>query len=82
MWERFVAGYERSDSQSAREAWAVLRHVALFTRFGFEEPVSAEAQYVCQCVQQVTPSITWARFQAIVEHLRERRILQGKRTLE
>jgi hypothetical protein len=81
MWERFVAGYERPDSQNAREAWTVLRHVALFTRFGFEEPVSAEAQYLCQCVQQVTPSITWACFQEIVEHLRERRILQGKRTL-
>jgi hypothetical protein len=81
MWERFVAGYERLDSQNAREALAVLRHVALFTRFGFEEPVSAEAQCICQFVQKVIPSVTWARFQEIVEHLRERRILQGKRTL-
>jgi hypothetical protein len=81
MWERFVAGYERLDSQNAREALTVLRHVALFTRFGFDDPVSGEAQCICQLVQRVDPSITWARFQEIVERLRARRILQGKRTL-
>jgi hypothetical protein len=53
----------------------------LFTRFGFDDPVSGEAQYICQLVQRVDPSITWARFQELVERLRKRRILQGKRTL-
>lgn len=81
MWERFVAGYDRLDSKSAQDALTVLRHVALFTRFGFEEPVSGEAKFIAELVQEVDPSITWARFQEVVGRLRERRILQGKRTL-
>lgn len=81
LWERFVAGYEGLDGKNAQDALAVLRHVALFTRFGFEDPVSNEAQFVATIVQSVDPSMTWARFQEIVERLRGRRILQGKRTL-
>jgi hypothetical protein len=81
MWERFVVGYEQLDSQNARDALTVLRHTALFARFGFEEPVFGEAQHICRLAQGVDPSMTWARFQEIVERLHARRILQGKRTL-
>ena len=81
MWERFVAGYERLDSHNARDALIVLRHAALYTRFGFEDPVSGEAQYICRLTQQVDPSKTWAHFQEVVGRLRKRRILQGKQTL-
>jgi hypothetical protein len=80
IWERFVAGYERLDSQNAREVLTVLRHAALFTRFGFEGPVSGEARFICQLTQRMDPSMTWPRFQEIVERLRKRRILQGKKT--
>ena len=77
-----MAGYERYDSQNTRDVLTVLRYAALFTRFGFEDPVSGEAQYICRLItQKADPSMTWARFQEIVEYLRERRILQGKRTL-
>lgn len=81
MWERFVAGYDRLDSKQAQDALTVLRHVALFKKFGFEEPVSDEARFISQIIQDVDPAITWPRFQEIVTRLRERRILQGKRTL-
>ncbi|HVO66300.1 MAG TPA: hypothetical protein VMT12_07455 [Syntrophales bacterium] len=81
MWERFVAGYEKLDSKNAQDALIVLRHISLFTRFGFEDPVSGEAQFICRLVQEVEPSITWPRFQEIVERLRRRRILQGRHTL-
>jgi hypothetical protein len=80
-WQRFLAGYERRDSQNARKALNVLRHAALFTRFDFEEPVSGEALSICQLVQRVDPSMTCPRFQDIIERLRKRRILQGKQTL-
>lgn len=60
MWERFVAGYDRLDSKNAQDALTVLRHVALFTRFGLEEPVSGEAKFIAELVQEVDPSITWA----------------------
>lgn len=81
LWERFVAGYEELDSKNAQDALTILRHVALFTRFGYEDPVSSEAKFISALVQIVDPSITWARFQEIVERLRNRRILQGKRTI-
>jgi hypothetical protein len=81
MWERFVAGYEKLDSKAAQDALIVLRHIALFTKFGFEDPVTDEAKFICQLVQRVDTSITWPRFQELIEKLRQRRILQGKRTL-
>lgn len=81
MWERFVAGYEKLDSKNAQDSLIILRHMALFTRFGFEDPVSGEAQFICELVRDVDPSITWPRFQEIVERLRKRRILQGRQTL-
>lgn len=81
IWERFVAGYEELASKNAQDALTVLRHAALFTRFGFDEPVSNEAKFIATLAQAVDPSITWGRFQEIVERLRDRRILQGKRTL-
>ena len=81
IWERFVAGYERLDNQTSQETLTILRHVALFTRFGFEDPVAHEAKFIWQLVQRANPSITWQRFQELVERLRRRRILQGRRTL-
>jgi hypothetical protein len=81
IWERFIAGYEKHDGKTAQDALTVLRHVALFTKFGFEDPVTDEARFICQLVQRVDTSITWPRFQEVIEKLRQRRILQGKRTL-
>jgi hypothetical protein len=81
MWERFVAGYEKLDSRNAQDTLIILRHLSLFTRFGFEDPVTAEAQFICELVQNVEPSITWPRFQEIVEGIRNRRILQGRQTI-
>ncbi|MEW6327063.1 MAG: hypothetical protein AB1487_05645 [Thermodesulfobacteriota bacterium] len=81
MWERFVAGYEKLDSKNAQDSLIVLRHLSLFTRFGFEDPVSGESQFICELVRDMEPSITWPRFQEIVGRLRKRRILQGRCTL-
>ena len=81
IWERFVLGHERLDSQSAREHLTVMRHLALFQRFGFEHPVSEEAQFLSAWIREAEPNITWARFQSIVQHHRNRRVLQGRHTL-
>lgn len=81
MWERFIAGYDRLDSRNAQDALTVMRHIALFSKFGFQNPVSSEAKYIATLVQAADPSITWQRFQEIVERLWQRRILQGRRTL-
>lgn len=81
LWDRFIAGYESLDNQISQETLTILRHLALFTKFGFEDPVAQEAKFIWQLVQRANPAITWQRFQELVNRLRQRRILQGKRTL-
>jgi hypothetical protein len=81
IWERFVLGHQRMDSQAAREHLITMRHLALFQRFGFEDPVSEEAQFLSAWIREADPNITWARFQSIVQHHRDRRVLQGRHTL-
>ena len=81
IWERFVLGHQRMDGQEARERLTVMRHVALFQRFGFEDPVSEEAQFLSAWIREADPNITWARFQSIVQYHRDRRVFQGRHTL-
>lgn len=81
IWERFIAGYEDPDTESNKEKLIVLRHLALFERFGFESPVSDEARFISDIVTEIDSRITWGRFQSIVESMKGRRIVQGKTTL-
>lgn len=81
IWARFLHGYGTRDDGSARQVDCVTQHLALFSRFGYEEPVAGEAAYIAGLVQKVDPTIGWARFQEIVQSLRARRVLQGSRTL-
>ena len=81
VWDRFITGHKEMASQEAKQYRTVLRHIALFHRFGFEPPVSDEAKFISGLVEQVDPTITWGQFQQIVQHYREKRILQGRHTL-
>ncbi len=81
IWARFLHGYGARDDSGARQLDCVTQHLALFSRFGYEEPVAHEARYIAGLVQTVDPTIGWARFQEIVQSLRARRVLQGSRTL-
>ena len=81
IWKRFVLGHKRFHSRSGEEHFIVLRHIALFQRFGFEDPVSDEAKFISRLCSEADPNITWARFQSIVRHHQGRRILQGRHTL-
>ncbi len=81
IWDRFITGHKEMGSQEAEQHRTVLRHIALFHRFGFESPVHGEARFISGLVKEVDPAITWGRFQAIVQHYRGKRILQGRHTL-
>lgn len=81
LWERFLHGYARHDSLEAQQTARVMRHLALFARFGFEDPVSNEAAYIAKLVEKADHAVTWAIFQEIVQTMRDRRILQGSHTL-
>ncbi len=81
VWERFLHGYARHASLEAQQTARVMRHLALFARFGFENPVSNEAAYIAKLVEKADHAVTWAIFQEIVQTMRDRRILQGSHTL-
>lgn len=81
IWSRFLHGYGNRDETSTRQIDCVTQHLALFSRFGYEAPVGDEAKYIHALIQEMDPTIGWARFQEIVESLRARRVLQGSRTL-
>ena len=81
IWTRFLHGYGNRDETGARQVDCVAQHLALFSRFGYEDPVGDEAEYIAKLIKNVDPTIGWARFQEIVKNLRERRVLQGSRTL-
>lgn len=81
IWTRFLHGYDRRDEAGARQIDCVALHLALFSRFGYEAPVGNEAAYIARLIQNIDPSISWARFQEIIKNLRARRVLQGSKTL-
>lgn len=81
IWTRFLHGYGSRNKASARQIDCVAQHLALFSRFGYEAPVGDEAAYIAELIENIDPTIGWARFQEIVRDLRTRRVLQGSRTL-
>jgi len=81
IWERYIVGLDRPDSDEVRQRRTVLRHIALFKRFGYGTPVATEAKAVAELVQRADPLITWQRFQEIIKRLKDRKILQGANTL-
>lgn len=81
IWTRFLHGYDRRNDASARQIDCVALHLALFSRFGYEAPVNNEADYIAELIESIDSTIGRARFQEIVKTFRERRILQGSKTL-
>ena len=81
IWDRFIIGHKEMNSRDAEQHRTVLHHIALFHRFGFESPVSEEGEFICGLVKEADQTMTWGRFQEIVQHYREKRILQGSHTL-
>lgn len=81
IWDRYIVGHKEMDSRDAEQHRIVLRHIALFHRFGFESPVSHEGEFISCLVKEIDPGMTWGRFQEIVKHYRDKRILQGSHTL-
>jgi len=81
LWDRFLHGYARHDSTEAQRTARVMRHLALFARFGFEAPVGNEAAYIAKLIERADPTVTWPIFQEIGQAMRDRRILQGSHTL-
>ncbi len=59
----------------------IVRHIALFRKFGARRPVAAEADYIAQLAGRIDPTITKGALDLAVDKLAERRIPQGSHTL-
>lgn len=81
VWDRYVVGGDEAQSEAVAQRRVVLQHIALFKRFGYGKPLTAEGQAVAKLIAAANPQITWPRFQEIVKLLRDRKILQGETTL-
>ena len=81
VWGRYIVGGADPNSQDIKQRQRVLRHIALFKRFGFGKTVVDEAKAIGRKVEAVDRDITWPRFQEIIADLKKRRILQGEVTL-
>ena len=81
IWGRYIVGEADPSSQDIKQRQRVLRHIALFKRFGFGRTVVDEAKAIHNKVEAVDRDITWPRFQEIIADLKKRRILQGEVTL-
>ena len=81
VWRRYVAGSDDQDSDDVRDRYIVLKHIALFKRFGYGTRVINEAQTIAAIIRKGFQHITWPRFQEIIMHLKSHKILQGENTL-
>jgi len=81
VWRRFLVGTDNPDSEQVKQKERVLRHLALFRKFGYARSLEPEARAIAALIEEADPRITWARFQEIISELRGRKILQGAHTL-
>ena len=80
LTERYIAGQDNLNNQTVKDRLLIIRFLSLFKRFGYQQPVSAEADAIYQLIHEYEPSISRARFDESIQNLHDRRILQGERT--
>jgi hypothetical protein len=81
VWDRYIVGPDDPASTNVQQRRVVLRHLALFKKFGYGGELVEEAKAIWGLVKKVDASVTWPRFVEIVEELRRRKVLQGENTL-
>ncbi len=80
-WERYIVPVDHPSQERTEQRRRVLRYMALFKQFGFENPVGEDAEAVSKKIEEADPQITWTIFQEIVDNLKKRKILDGDYTL-
>ena len=81
IWERYIASIDDPSVEKTEQRRRVLRYIALFEQFGFEEHYGHEAKEIAKKIEQADPQITWMVFQEIIDNLKKRKILRGDFTL-
>lgn len=80
IFDRIVGGGDPPESDIVRRRRFVLRHLALFSRFGFREPVAAEGHVIAE-LAMANDDISNAQFRECVKWFQDQKVLQGDRTL-
>ena len=80
VWERFIAGKDDRNSDAAKERRRVLLWLSLFKKFGFEAPYDSERRALIFKISSAIGT-NQATFDEAIKGLRDRKILQGTKTL-
>lgn len=81
IYDRIIAGYDDPNSEEVKRRKRILRHVALFKRFGYKGLVAREIEIIVKIIEKVDRDISRVNFQEAIETLKGRNILQGESTL-
>lgn len=81
IWDRFIVGSEHHNSESVPQRFVILRHLALFMKFGYGRQFSLEAKAIVKIIQRVSNRTDQATFDETIDYLKNRKILQGQSTL-
>lgn len=82
VWRRYVAGHEDKNSESAKKQELIICSLALFTKFGFNKPLEADAMHVYEnIVARLDAGISRADFSDGIRRFLQRKVLQGNSTL-
>ena len=80
IYNRFIAGQLRLDSQEFKDRKTVLMWISMFGKVGINPPYSEESEFLAKKIMQRN-GISEGSFFGIVRELREEKILQGHRTV-
>ena len=81
FWNTYIAGEVGVDSEMFMKRKAILQHLALFTKFGFEAPYNKEKEAIYDFIVRNDSTISKQIFEEHVKYFRRRKILQGATTL-
>lgn len=81
VWENYLLGDRSAGDPKNDITLRVLRHIALFKKFGFGISIHEEAEIIAKLITDKHPVIGKGDFQEIIRELCNRRILKGSSTL-
>lgn len=77
VWKRFIACGDDPESPEVKDRARILRHLALFRRFGHTSADKEERDAILTLLQDADPDITPTKLDEVIKKLREHKVLQG-----
>ncbi|MEP0826734.1 MAG: hypothetical protein HRF40_14760, partial [Nitrososphaera sp.] len=80
VWERFLAGKDKMETQTYEQRKEVMMWLSLFKKFGYGAPNDAEFELLAKKIESRT-KFPFSTIHAVIQDMKARKVLQGKRTL-